>query len=216
VTRAQLRTRVRRVLNDPDGVFLPDATLNALLDEAQEFLAEQGSPVQRRIGIPLRGGWTYYRLSAFLPRAIAPVRMQIRSTGNTLTPTTVGELDAVSAEWETTTGTPNAWFVRGWDQFGLYPTPTSSGDLLWIDAYVWPDPLLRDESTPEFSSADQEALVLYAWADGLAKGQQPDTLKTAWDRLLKIAIPEGRQRTFRLPDASSQRGQANGNSAGTP
>lgn len=210
MTRAEIIARIRRALNDPDGVFLPDAAAQRLVSEAAEFLAEQSTPLWRKTVIPLRAGWTYYRLTASAQDAILPVRIAHRGTGRLLTPTTAGELDAERHRWEATQGDPTHWFPRGWGQFGVYPCPAATSSALIVDYQAWPQTLLHDAAEPEFSLADQEGLYLYGWADGIAKGLQSDQLKPAWDRMMAVIRADATGRTVRLADSAARAGNANG------
>lgn len=215
MTRAEIRTRILRAVNDPDGVFLPTATANALIGEAADFLAEHRSPVMRRLVLPLKPYWTYYRLTAFAADCILPVRLYNATTGRTIEPCGLDELDALRHKWEETTGDPTRWASRGWSQIALYPCPVTAQGLVYVDYLAWPQTLLHDEASPPFSEGDQEALFLYGWAEALARGNDSASLPAAWKRLMAVVSPEAAARGLRIPWQATQRERANGNGTST-
>lgn len=186
-----MRQQVHNVLNDPSGVFLSDSDVDDLLEEAQELMAEHGPPVIRRGGIGLTAYRTFYRLTEFCPDAIQPLRIYSTRLLAPLEPVSMAELDARQVNWMDTTGPPSAWFPRGWDQFGIWPKPSTTEGLLWVDYLAWPQVMLHDTSVPEFDEADHETLVAYGFYDGILRGAQIEDVKAAWGTftaLLKAGI----------------------------
>ena len=213
MTRAEIRTWIQRSLNDPSGVFLPTATANVVIEEAQETLAELGSPIKRRVGIALRAYWTYYRLSVFAPDAILPVRLYCTTNNKVLEPWSQVELDCYDISWQSTTGSPWCWFPRGWGQFGIYPRPSTTGGVLWVDYLAWPQILLQDSAVPEFSGAHHETLGMYGYYDGLIRGGQVAEAMRVWTKLTGMAGKEQPLLTVPSPDRVRQhRGGGNGDS----
>lgn len=183
MNRAELRTQIQTMLGDPAGVFLPDATANTVLDEALEVLAEHGPPVIRTALVPLAAYTTFYRLTDYQADAMQPVRVWSQSLQSPLEAVTQEELDGRAVAWIATTGPPTSWFVRGWDQFGVYPKPATDGGLLHVDCLCWPQALLDDASEPEFGDDEQEALVTYGWYDGSLRANMGEDVAAAWRRL---------------------------------
>lgn len=211
MTREEIRDYSQRALNDASGVFFTDATANAAIEEAQEFLAEFGSPITRRVLIPTQAYWTYYRLTTFASDAMVPYRIYSAANTRVLDVRTLDWLDAYDVDWEATTGSPHVWFPRGWNQFGIYPKPSSDGGILRVDYLAWPQTLLHDDAVPEFADADHETLGLYAIYDGLLRGAQIDDAMRLWKDALATMIQGRWLRGDTTPDRTHQHRGGNGN-----
>jgi hypothetical protein len=214
MTRAEIRTAIWRSLNDPSGVFLPAAQANTVIEEAQETLAELGTPIRRRVGIPVRAYWTYYRLSPYAPDAIMPARLYSTANAQPLDPWTITELDEYDINWERTTGDPWIWFPRGWDRFGIYPKPVTSRGVLWVDYLAWPQEFLHDAGVPEFPSEHHEILVQYGLYDGLIRGGEVQEAMKVWAALTRMAGKAQPLLTVRTPDREHQHRGGNGHGSG--
>ena len=171
MTRAELRRRVLQALNDDttSPVFWSTAEIDTLLDEGQEVLAEQTPAFTRTFTVPLRNGTALYRLGGVGERIMTPTRLWLPGEHRRLEAVTLSDLDARHEEWLTVTGTPWCWAPVDWETFTIWPAPATGGGILDVTCYVWPVPLQSDADRPELPEADQEALVLYAEADGHAK-----------------------------------------------
>jgi hypothetical protein len=213
MTKARLRQQVHNALSDPSGVFLPDADVDDLLQEAQELMAEHGAPVIRRAGIGLTAYRTFYRMSEFAPDAIQPLRIYSTRLLVPLEPISMEELDGRAINWINTVGPPTSWFPRGWDQFGIYPKPPTTEGLLWIDYLAWPQVMLEDWSVPEFDDEDHETLVAYGWYDGILRGAQVEDVKRAWDAFTAL-LKAGYTRRANLTADRGWRKQAGRNGSG--
>ena len=211
MTRSELRAYIQRSLNDPSGVFLPPATANAVMEEAQEFLAEFGPPIIRRILLPMRAYWTYYRLSPFASDAMTPVRIYSAANTRLLDVRSQDWLDGYDVNWEVTTGNPHIWFPRGWDQFGIYPKPATDGGILRVDYWAWPQTMLHDDATPEFAEADHSTLSLYGVYDGLLRGNRVAAALRIWKDSMMALRGARWIRVDRTPDRTHQHGAGNGN-----
>ncbi len=211
MTRAEIRTLMQRALNDPSGVFLPTANANAVIEEAQETLAEFGPPITRRVLVPMRAYWTYYRLSTWASDAMLPLRIYCASNTRVLDVRSLDWLDEYDVNWEITTGNPHVWFPRGWDQFGIYPKPATDGGILRVDYWAWPQAMLHDGAVPEFAEADHETLALYGIYDGLLRGGQIGAALRIWKESI-LTLKQARWlRLDRTPDRARQHGR-NGDS----
>ena len=207
MTRGEIRTWINRSLNDPNAVFLPTADGNTVIEEAQELLSEHGPPVIRRIGLTMRAYWTFYRLSTFAPDAIMPVRIYCVPTSFPLEPVSQDDLDALNVSWESTTGNPHLWFSRGFDNFGIYPRPATTGGILWVDYMAWAQSLLHDAAEPEFAVEDHEALAVYGLYDGLIRGAQVEEATRLWQGWVGLATKGRAIRADTTPDMIEQKGR---------
>lgn len=210
MTRQDIRNSVLRAINDPNAVFFPTSDANEVIEEAQEFMAEFGTPVTRRVLVPTRAQRTYYRLSIYAVDAMMPVRIYSAANTRVLDVRSLDWLDAYDVDWEATTGSPHLWFPRGWDQFGIFPKPASDGGILRVDYLAWPQALLHDGATPEFADVDHEALILYTLCDAFLRGGQITDAMSAWKQLM-VVIGQGRwTRENTTPDRIHQHGRGNG------
>ena len=210
MSRSSLREAIQLRLGDPDGVFMPDASAHILIQEAQELMAEHGPPVMRRIGVPIQANRTFYRLTEFASDAMAPVRIFCPGRSMPLDPTTQEELDAIHSTWMTETGTPSAWFARGWNQFGVWPKAATDGGILRVDYLAWPQVLLHDAAESEYGPEDRETIIAYGWYDGVLLGAQTEEIKPAWEQFQTL-LKQGIERRANVMKDRAYRLQAGGN-----
>lgn len=184
MTRDEIRSRVLTALNDDstDPVFWSLDEMNALLDEAQEVLAEEVEASTRTLFVPLRPGVALYTLGSLGSQLQTPWRLWSRQRQHRLWSLSIPELDAHYERWQTVQGDPEWWYPFSWDVFGVWPVPSAGGGILEVDCYVWPDPVPDDSAEPEAPDPDHDVLVQYMIADGQIK---------QWDvaRALEIFVP---------------------------
>ena len=175
MTLLELRTRTLRALNDSPTapVFWSPTEINGYLAEALEVVAEEAPAFKRTFTVPRREGTMIYQLPGVGTDILAPFRVWLPDLKRRLDPWTFADLDGRHERWMTVTSTgPWGWFPVSWDQFGIWPPPTTGEGWMQVDAYVWPDALLDDGDSPELHPSSHESLCDYA--EGLA-------LLKSWD-----------------------------------
>lgn len=163
MTRDEIQRRILIGCGDnPDTpVFFSAAQLNALVDEANEILAEDTKTIKRSALLPLKEGVGFIYTPAIAPDFMAPIRVWNHQNSQRLTCLSMTELDALNIHWQTTTGQSEVWFPVSWDLLGVYPRPAAAGGVLRIDYLAWPRGLMDDSDRPELPESSQDALVLY-------------------------------------------------------
>ena len=169
-----MKRRILNGINDtPDApVFFTDDQLNALIDEALEFVVAETRAIDRSTFLPLRANHTFYSLRGLASDIMLPYR--IWNYGNTrkLHVTSMEELDQFQQRWQLTQADPQAWFSVSWDIIGVYPKPASTGGVLRIDYYAWPPHLDDDASESEITPHD--AIINYCIYMGMLKQWDAD------------------------------------------
>lgn len=171
MTRAEIRTRILRALNDDPTtpVFWTLDEVNALIQEGMEFLAETTQALKRTFYVPLRAGVAVYHLAGCGDDIVSPYRIWLPELKRRLDAWSLTDLDARQETWMLTTGDPWIWYPIDWQQFGVWPVPATGGGILELNTVVWPAALQDDRETPEFVPADHEALVLFGEMEGYLK-----------------------------------------------
>jgi hypothetical protein len=173
MTRAELRQRVLRLLyDDPEQpVFWQVSEINALIDEAQAFLAEDVEALTRSYLLPQRQGALLYNLRGLSQQVMRPYRVWSDTQTARLRQISMRELDASLPRWLDTRGTPEYWFSLSWETFGVWPVPAQDGGTLRVESLIWPEPLPDDTSELPWSLATQDALIPYVLCAGALKEQ---------------------------------------------
>ena len=171
MTRSDIRTRILEGLNESSSspTFWSKAQVDAVIQDAQEVMAQEVGGIKRSAIAALQEGTTYYHTRGIAPDMMVPTRIWIPSLNRRLTATNIGEIDAFHERWHTVTGDPEYWFSMGWDWFGIYPHPSAGGGTMRVDYVAWPQTMLDDDDEPEFLRADHDALTLYGVYEGLLK-----------------------------------------------
>lgn len=188
MTRQELRSKLARSLDlDPTtpGV-VTTAEFNQLMDEALEIVAEAIEPIERYVTIPMVGGWTYYRLSAYASDLILPLRLYDLTNERPVVFSTLADFDQHFLRWETVTGDPQWWAYPGWDWIALYPHAKGDGGVLRLDYAAWAQTPLDDAVPLELQEAEEDTVLGFArillqawqWQETQAVKQVPDTMKT--------------------------------------
>ena len=188
MNRSEIKKRILDGINDDadDPVFFTDAQLNALIDEASEFVQAETRGVRRSSFLPLRDSTTFYSLRNVASDVMLPYRIWSHANNSKLIVTSMEELDQFQQRWLDTTGDPEMWFSVSWDVIGIYPRPSSNGGVLRIDYFAWPEQLYDDDSVPE--STTQDSIVLYGTYLGLLKQWDVGKAQQAFKRLQSSAI----------------------------
>jgi hypothetical protein len=168
MNRADFRARILDAVNDPGAVFTTTTQANRSIAEALETLAEDVDAVKRTAFLQLEAGVTYYCTRAIGTDVMAPWRLWLPHQQRRLTAVTMSELDARQRNWQTSDGDPYSWFPLSWDWFGVWPRPSTSGNVLRVDYLAWPSTLEADTDEAELLESDTDAVVFYgayeAWA----------------------------------------------------
>lgn len=171
MTRTELRTRLLEALDeDPeDPQFVTTAQADRLLDEAQEVLAEETRALKRRYVFARGEGALLHSTNAISPDIMAPYRLYAPRLRRRLECVTFRELDRRHSRWWTQRDAPWVWTHVSWDTFLVWPHAGPGGEVVELDALVWPKPLLDDGDEPEWPESDHDGLVLYGVYEGLLK-----------------------------------------------
>lgn len=162
MTRSQLRTRLRQLLNDPDSVYWTDAELHGYVQEAQEVLAEEAPALKRTVVIPRRPGVAVYQIGGISEQLMTPYRLWLPDLHRRLEAVSLTDLDARHREWWEVHGSPWVWASIDWRSFVIWPIPGEGGGQIEVNCYCWPQELLDDGDEPEFHPSAHEALLFYA------------------------------------------------------
>jgi hypothetical protein len=133
LTLGDIRSRVRTRFEAASSTRWSDADINAAINDGLGELSEVTRYFERVVSIPLKANRTYYDLWGLTPEAALSVTAVQHLAGvRWLEPISLS--DVPYNEWEETTGTPSAWFVRGLYWLGIFPHPTSDLDE-WVRVY---------------------------------------------------------------------------------
>lgn len=187
MTRSELRARILHGLNEDatSPVFFSTSEIDSVIDEAAEVLAEEAAAIKRTVVLPMQDGTMFYSLRGLASDCMQITRVWDETNTRRLERTTMADLDARHQTWMTVTGDPWRWFPVSWDLFGLWPAPSTGGDLLTVEYLAWPRALLHDDDRPEFLDVDHDALVAYGVYDGAMKRWDAITGLTAWNAFLQ-------------------------------
>jgi len=183
MNRAEIKRRILDGINDTpdDPVFFTDAQLNALIDEAIEFVVAETRAIRRTGFLALRASTTFYPLRGMASDLMLAYRVWNHANSNRLSVTSMEELDQFQQRWIETSGDAESWFGVSWDIIGIYPRPTTDGGVLRIDYFAWPAALDSDSTTPETSPED--AIVSYGIYLGLLKQWDTERAAIAFKKL---------------------------------
>jgi hypothetical protein len=165
MTRGEMRTRVLRgELNDSPTapVYWTLDEIHDYLQEGYEVLAEAAPLVMRTFTIPRRPGTQVYQLPGVGEDILVPWRIWLPDLKRRLEARTLRNLDDRQERWLDSTGEPWWWYPVSWDQFGIWPPPTTGSGWLEVTCAVWPAALTDDGDEPEFLPSRHQDLVTYA------------------------------------------------------
>ena len=150
-----LQGLVWQKLNDANGTYYPDAT--GALNEVQRLFVLLSLCLEAVETFPLTANTVSYNLLGTLTDFILPRRFY-NSAGQQLRPATIAELEALDSAWQTTTGTPQRYVMRGLDWLAIYPQPAAADTLTAVYARC-PVAMAAGSDSPEIRAASQYALV---------------------------------------------------------
>lgn len=170
--RSEVRRRALFLLDEvvDAPVYFSVAEINTLIDEAMEVVSEEVRYLRRTGYVALRTGCMLYNTLAIDPNCYSPTRVWLMDDEEPLRYTTIGELSANENRWlEYTAERPHHWFPVDHMTFGIYPRVTTSTEVLRVDYYAWPAPVLDDYAVLPFDDATCDAIIQYVVYSGLMK-----------------------------------------------
>lgn len=177
MTLAELRAEVlRRIdVDSASPVFWSADDVDAALNVACAEWADVTGWNDVSVSVALKAGQQYYDLRRFVGTGQDPLAVRAvycSTSARWLDPVHVREFDALKGgDWDTSTGTPNAFFVRGGWWLGLWPTPAADTGTLTVLMTSIPASLTSSDS-PGFHADYHYALVEYAHYDLLAQDKE--------------------------------------------
>ena len=211
MNRGEIKQRISAAINDDrtSPVFVTDAQLNTLVDEAIQIIAEDSRAIKRSTTLPLRPGMQFIYLPSVAPDIMVPHRIWDHVNSRRLIATTMQELDGYQTRWLNTTGSaPEFWYPVSWDLVGVFPKPVSPGGTMRIDYIAWPRELLDDNDEPEFPQATHNALVLWGAYMSLLKKWDANTAQTVFQAFRgQEAMAKGRSGINKISSRIMQRPQ---------
>lgn len=176
MTLAEMKTDVRRRLNESGTEFFSDADIAESLQEGLDEIADITEYYEREATFNLLTGRTYYDLRTILPDTfLSPRRCWNTTTQRWFRPTDERDLDENTyVQWELTYGEPQSYLLRGNWWLGVFPRPTNDKGLCRFYGTAIPAPL-SDSDSPAFPVEFHPAAPEYALFD--LNGQQRETEK---------------------------------------
>lgn len=179
MTKQEIRQRILRALNDDpvDPIYWTTQEIDEYVQDGMEMLAEESEALKRTYIVPRRPGVQIYHLAGIGEQIMVPYRIWLPDHKRRLEAWSITDIDGRQETWMNTTGSPWIWWPIDWQHFGIWPRPATGGNVMHVDCYVWPLPLLNESSQPEFYPADHEALVFFGEMEGYLK--QHDVARAA-------------------------------------
>jgi hypothetical protein len=178
MTFSEIRTEVFARLEESSSapVFWKLSEVNTSINEGYRELSDASEWNESSATLTFITTKLYYNLRTTLTNSFLSLKRIFNvQSDEWLVPVHTRRLDQHdTAQWETSTGDPDKFFMRGGWYLGLTPKPTSSGT-----AKVWytelPSALSADSDTPGFPQEFHFGIVEYALYDLFA--QEGDTQK---------------------------------------
>jgi hypothetical protein len=158
MTLLQLRTDLMRLAGEDAAspVYYTVAACDSAINAAQQLFAFLSLCYEKTAPFTISPGW----MAANVPDLIVPLRLQF--SGARLIPTTIAELQSLSARWPEATGVaPMRYLWLGWDLVRLFPTPPTSA-VVQLTYAAAPPALTADGSVPVIPEPAHHALLDYA------------------------------------------------------
>ena len=204
--RSELKSRILDGINDAGPTIFTGAQLEALIDEAADFVVAETRSVKRTCFVPFRAGATFYSTLSCADDMMFPYRLWSQANDTRLVVTSMSELDGFMERWQDSHRTPEMWFPVAWDMFGIWPSPAEAGGVLRIDYLAWPRSQLDDNDESELPLATHDALVLYGQYLGLLKEWDSATAQAAFQSLQQHStFANARSGILRVAHRSFQR-----------
>jgi hypothetical protein len=200
MTLGEMKSEVRRRLNESGTAFYSDADIAASLQEGLDEMADIAEYSEREASVGLLTGRTYYDLQSVLPDTfLSPRRIYNSTTSRWLTPTDPRDQDEHTfVQWELTYGEPVRYLLRGNWWLGVWPRQSNDTGKLRVYYTDIPAPLTDTES-PSFPRDFHPGITDYAIFDLLCQQRETEKALTYWKSFLDYADGlmkhvQGRQR----------------------
>lgn len=183
LTLSGIRSRVRIRFEAASSTRWSNADVDQAINDGLSELAEATGYFERWVSVPVKMKRTYYDLRCFTPETVLSVSSVWHESGNRwLSPITLREI-AID-QWEDTTGSPIAWFVRGGWWLALWPHPASEVDQFVRVYYTGVPPKLEDDGDEPKQLPDSfiPALEEYALYDLQQREGETDKALYWWGK----------------------------------
>ena len=161
------------------------AQIRGSLNDAIEEIAMMTGGYRRTYPLSLLAGAQFYRLDFATDEFgwIAGVWYPGRKIR--LEQTDITRLNRFNSRWLLNTGNPSAYWPIGFKHIGLWPRPSSSGELLEIDAVVIPKRYTSDTDRIKLRDKFEWAAVHYAVSEYWASRGDAQTAVGHFNKYLK-------------------------------
>lgn len=201
MTFSEMKTDVRRRLNEASATFWTDADIEEALNDALAEVADATEYYERQANLQMLDGRTYYDLTSLLPDTfLSPRRCWNATTQKWLTPTDPRELDYHTfVQWELTNGEPEKYWLRGNWWLGVFPRRTADTSKVRIYYTAIPPAMSASTDEPGFPREFHQAVTELALSDLLAQERETSKALQHWESgqeyvaALQLYV-EGRQR----------------------
>ena len=182
MTLAEMRSQCRRKLNEAAATFFTDADIDASLNEGLSQIAEVSGYFERQAIIPMLENRMYYDLSHIVTYDfLAPNAVYNPNGRKWLTATDFREMDSAWRQWETQTGQPEKYLMRGNWILGVWPKPSvdvPAGLRLYYSGV--PAALENETDTPGFDRERHHGIVDYAMSDLMTQIRETKKAEGYW------------------------------------
>ncbi len=179
----QMKSRVRRELNETTTTFFSDDDIERSLREGYDELADATEWFERVAHVPMLEGRTYYDLSLILDDTfLSPRRIYNPVTDRWLEPTDPLQLDKTYSQWEIVEGQPTHYWLRGNWWLGVWPRPSVDSPGLRLVYTAITAGLDSDDAEPEFPVEFHQGITEYADYDLMAQRREWQKAERFWGR----------------------------------
>jgi hypothetical protein len=172
LNRSELRERILHLVNESiaSPIFYTSAQVNSVIQEALEIISEEITTLRKQAFLVTEPGRHWYTTYEISETCISPFRIWSDATSQRLIPLTFDEVDDHYTQWQAVSSdAPQWWYPVSFDMFGIWPGPSSGGQLLRVDYVAWPDALDHDADEPIIREIEQDLLILYGQYDGMLR-----------------------------------------------
>jgi hypothetical protein len=188
MTLAEMKTDVRRRLNESGTEFFSDDDIAVSLQEGLDEIADITEYYEREATIGLLTGRTYYDLRTVLPDTfLSPRAAWNTTTSRWLTATDTRDQDEHTfVQWELTYGEPVRYLMRGNWWLGVWPRNSNDSGGLRFPYTSIPAPL-EDDEEPTFPIEFHPAIPDFALFDLLGQERETQKALLLWASFLETS-----------------------------
>ncbi len=165
MTLAELQTRtLQRIGETSDaGTYYTAEEVRVALNEGQRLFAFLTLCLETTGSLPLTANAAWYRPLETFNDWIVPLRIRNGGSGGAkLEPYRLEKLDALSANWQSESGTPRSYACVGPNLLALHPQPSAGGGTFAITYARSPIHLVGQGQTPDIPEEYHHDLIRYA------------------------------------------------------